>query len=470
MPAMTSASRNSTMCARTARITRGACAILVIAFCGFERRSVRAACRGAGRDVEPSAAADPAIQRQIVEPNGGSVRPSISADGRRVAFESLATNWVTGDCGTGSRIIVFDRQTRRAECASGALHGQPANGLSHFASISGDGEVVVFASLASNLTAGDTNGVSDVFCRDLAANRTICVSQGIDGATADGPSFRPRISLDGRYVVFQSAATNLVADDTNCVADIFLFDRRTSTMERVSIAADGQQADLASSEASVSADGRRIAFVSHATNLVPGDANGKPDVFVRDRAAGRTWRASQGPGPRQADNYSSAPRLSADGSRLVFESWASNLVESDANGRADLFLCDLASGGLRGLTVGPDSLQSDEQSHLPDISGDGRRIAFFSFAGNLAAGSSSLIGNVYLLDMADGAVRRLSESSSGRESGADSDQPSISADGLWVAFASKAADLTPDDANKKVDVFVYSVASGKLERIVPTRP
>ncbi len=385
----------------------------------------------------------------------------------RIAFETLATNWVPGDDNHASDVIVFDRASGRAERASCALDGGSPTGLSHFASISGDGRRVAFASQADNLVEHDRNAASDVFVRDLERQQTVRVSRGLNGADADGPSFAPRISGDGRFVVFQSAATNLVEDDGNNVADVFLFEIESGRTELVSVRSDGRQADLASSEASVSGDGRYVAFVSLAANLVPADQNDRPDIFIRDRSAARTWRVSVSADGREADNFSSAPRLSPDGRHIVFESWAGNLVSGDTNGGPDVFLAAIDGSGLRRISVGPGEVEGDGHARLPDVSSDAACITFFSVAANLVPGDSELIGDVYIRNPPSGEVRRISQSREGDGGDADSDQPAVSADGRWVVFASKAKNLLAGDANKKVDVFVYDVQTGTLERLVP---
>ncbi len=393
------------------------------------------------------------------------MRPSISAYGARVVFETVATNWVPGDDNDLTDVILYDRTKGAVERISCALDGGSPNGLSHFASISGDGTAVAFASQASNLVEHDRNEAEDVFLREVGEGerRTIRVSRGLNGANADGPSFAPRISGSGRFVVFQSAATNLVEGDTNNVADVFLWDRQTGEIERISVAANGRQADLASSEASVSSDGNLVAFVSLATNLVSGDRNGRPDVFVRDRAAGTTRRLTALADGTEADDYSSAPRVSPDGKVVVFESWAKNLVPGDTNGSPDILLCAPDSSGLKRISAAPDGAPGDDHSRLPDVSNGAACVVFFSVAKNFSQDESRLIADVYVREPS-GVLHRISQGPDG-PGDADSDQPAVSADGRWVAFSSKAANLVKGDSNKKVDVFVYDVRVGALERL-----
>jgi Tol biopolymer transport system component len=215
--------------------------------------------------------------------NGDSECPSISADGRYVAFASLASNLVPGDTNGRMDIFVHDRLTGQTTRVSVASDGTEGNGDSGFPSISADGRYVAFASLASNLVPGDTNGTWDVFVHDRLTGQTTRVSVASGGAQGNGDSRFPSISADGRYVAFQSYASNLVPGDTNGVLDVFVHDRLTGQTTRVSVASDGTQGDSYSFGSSISADGRYVAFASYASNLVPGDTNGWADVFVAMR-------------------------------------------------------------------------------------------------------------------------------------------------------------------------------------------
>src|SRR5205823_5466864 len=212
--------------------------------------------------------------------------------------------------------------------------GAEANGTSFAPAISADGRFVAFPSEATNLVPGDTNGVTDVFVRDRRTGTTERVSVSSAGAEANGTSFTPAISADGRFVAFSSDATNLVGRDTNGAVDVFVNDRMTGMTERVSVDSTGAQANAASIEQfcpALSGDGRFVAFESDATNLVPGDTNGVADVFVHDRLTATTERVSVDSAGAQANDKSDFPAISADGSVVAFVSTASNLVPDDTN-------------------------------------------------------------------------------------------------------------------------------------------
>src|SRR5262249_38075931 len=195
----------------------------------------------------------------------------------------------------------------------------------------------------------------------------------------------PVISTDGRFVAFESTASNLVPDDTNLVSDVFVHDRVTGVTERVSVASDGTQGTGSSTAAAISADGRFVAFVSTASELVGDDNNGSADVFVHDRMTGVTQRVSVGPGGLEADGASGSPALSANGMIVAFQSSADNLVRSDTNGMADVFLHDLVSGATVRASVGVGGTEPNGLSSAPSLSADGMLAVFMSAGNNLVA-------------------------------------------------------------------------------------
>lgn len=267
--------------------------------------------------------------------------PSISADGRFIAYALLQ-----GD------VMVYDRTTNVSTDASVSSNGVPGNAPSFAPAISADGRVVAFVSWASNLVANDTNKTADVFLHDLASGATTRVSVDSSGAQANGESIgwwvgvngnwigRPALSSDGAIVAFASKATNLVTNDTNHVADVFVRDVAMGTTERVSVDSTGAEGDRLSWAPALSADGRFVAFSSSATNFARVD-QGDPDVFVRDRTSGTTTVAS-GRAGIAGDAFSHAPALSDDGMLVAFESRAGNLVAGDDGASVDAFVHDLS--------------------------------------------------------------------------------------------------------------------------------
>ena len=300
-----------------------------------------------------------------VSGNGGSLRPSISADGRYVAFESQASN--LGGGGGAAHVFVRDRLTNVTTRVSGPRVGAPgAGGNSTRPSISADGRYVAFHSFASNLVLGDTNSAADVFVRDRVTEETTRVSVASGGTQVSGASSLPSISADGRLVVFESVAANVVANDTNNGSDIFVHDRMTGETTRVSVSSEGTQANGSSgtgnSPSSISADGRYVAFRSAATNLVSGDTNNAGDIFVHDRVTGETKRASVSSVGLPGNFGSADPSISADGRYVLFRSQASNLVAGDANGTWDAFVHDRITRETTLVSVSSEGVQGNADS------------------------------------------------------------------------------------------------------------
>ena len=241
---------------------------------------------------------------------------------------------------------MVDRQTLAVELVSVATDGTQADFVSGSPRISADGRYVAFESFASNLDANDTNGFKDVFVRDRQTATTQVVSLTSGGASGNEDCFDPAISADGRFVSFSSDATDLVAGDTNAKTDVFLRDRQSGTTERVSVATGGAEANAFSGGGLPSSDGRWIVFTSTATNLVAGDTNGASDVFLRDRQSGTTVRLDLSTGGAQANGGAFGYSISTDGRFAAFSALASNLVGGDTNAAADVFVRDTNASGF----------------------------------------------------------------------------------------------------------------------------
>jgi Tol biopolymer transport system component len=392
--------------------------------------------------------------------------PSLSSDGRIVAFECLNDDLVPGDDNGLPDVFVRDRQLATTERVSVDSQGVQADGSSSDAIVSSDGRFVSFYSYATNLVDPDTNGVTDIFLRDRSPNRANeRVSVDSSEAQGDDASVAPAISALGPYVAFESAATDLVPNDTNGVADVFVRDVITGTTERASVDSSGNEGSGASTGASISTDGNGVAFTSAAANLVPGDGNGATDVFLRDRAAGTTERVSVDGTGAEGNGASSAAALSADGQVVAFTSSASNLVAGDTNGVADVFVHDRATGVTERVSVDSTGAQADGDSGAPSISSDGRYVAFTSSATNLVAGPASGFRDVYVRDRVAGTTERVSVGALGALADGDSEEPALSADGQFVAFSSRATNLVAGDTNGVADVFVRDRATGTTARM-----
>ena len=337
--------------------------------------------------------------------------------------------------------------------------------------ISDDGRFVVFDSFADNLVANDTNLSGDIFVHDRVSGGTVRVSVSSSGAEADSSSEWPDISADGRLVAFHSFASNLVANDANASADIFVhdrdpdgngtFDEGNGVTTRLSVDANGAEGDGHSFSPYFSGDGRLVSFHSKAGNLVSGDSNKAFDVFVHDRANGTTTRVSVDSAGGEGDGDSLYSAISADGRVVAFPSLASDLVAGDTNGCSDVFVHDLASGITTRVSVDSAGDEGDAGSFgPPDLTTDGALVAFSSVADDLVAGDANGKGDVFVHDFANGTTERVSVDSAGAEGDGDSYWPSLSADGSLVAFASYAQAFADDDDNWEEDVFLHDRAAG----------
>lgn len=379
-----------------------------------------------------------------------------SPDGTSVLFVSYGSTFVPRDTNGGTDVFIKDLQTGAITLVSVDEDGFAATG--HTPQYSPDGSKVIFGSHAPNLVADDTNGSSDIFTRDLINQTTTLVSVTADGTQADCESRDPAFASDGIHVAFRSCASNLVDDDNNGNWDIFVKDLASGAVTRVSVAADGTEADGNSYAVTFSPDGTKVAFVSAATNLVPGDDNGAEDIFVKDLTTNAITRISVDEGGTQANERSFAPRFGPNGAALVFSSLASNLVSDDTNGAADIFMKDLTSGVVTRLSVAEDGTEADGSSASPRLSSNGRLLVFESSATNLIAGDTNLATDVFVRNLDDGSLVRVSVTATGVQANRDSIYPSISRDGTRVVFGSWATNLVEGDTNGTWDVFVVANA------------
>ncbi|MEU3183965.1 S8 family serine peptidase [Streptomyces sp. NPDC006923] len=321
-----------------------------------------------------------------------SLSPTLSTDGRYIGFNSGATNLVAGDTNEQTDSFVHDRRTGVTERVSVASDGTEGDGLSSAPSFSADGRFAVFNSDATQLVPGDTNGTTDVFVHDRQTGRTERISQTPGGAGGDGSSREQSISADGRYVAFQSNATNLVAGDTDTATDVFVHDRQTGTTTLI----PGPVPDANNTGPLISADGRVVAF---------GTDNGK--IYVYDRETGATEQIGVASDGTEGNDWSFAPSLSTDGHLVAFYSSATNLVPGDTNGRADIFVRDRTAGTTQRISDGLEGAEGDGTSDLPSISGDGRLVAFESTSANLVADDTNRRSDIFVHDRVAGPEPRF---------------------------------------------------------------
>jgi len=327
------------------------------------------------------------------------------------------------------------------------------------------GRFVVFQSDASNLVAGDTNGRRDVFLKDLGTGLTHLISVGLNGAPANNDSYEPRISGSGRYVAFTSRASNLVLNDQNgATTDVFVYDRQLATMTLASRNHLGVAGNDNSSWGSISDDGRYVAYQSLATGMVPGGVgNGVMDAYLRDLVTGIVTLVSHDGAGGPGNAASNLPRISRNGQFVCFESSASNLVAGDTNGRRDIYTFDRISGTVTRTSLGPGGVEPDGDCRAPEPTGLGLEIAYESFATNLVAGDTNNSLDVFVSSNIGASTVRVSVASGGAELNDSSLQPHISDNGQYVVFVTRATDAYPG-ASGLDEIAWHDRVSGITER------
>jgi hypothetical protein len=375
---------------------------------------------------------------------------AISLDERFVVFSSNATNLVPDDRNDASDIFLRDRwfnQTQRISLDNSGLEG---NGDSTQPVISANGRFIAFSSKATNFVAGKVNPVSDIFIYDTQAKQI----RGINPLDSNGDSLNPSISVDGHWVVFESLASNLVADDTNDASDIFAYDTQTNQLTRISVDSAGTQGNGHSFNPVVSENGNAVVFESEASNLVANDTNVTFDIFLYDLTTHTTQRVSQS--TTQTDKGSYHASIAAEGKVVVFESDATNLVENDSNGVTDIFIKDMTSGQIQRITRATGE-PANSAAYYPTISATGRYVAFTTAATNLVDGNANALFDIVKYDRQTQQLERVNVSTSGGQSDFQSLKlpMSLSWNGDYVVYTSNATNLVYSDNNLSFDVFVY---------------
>jgi hypothetical protein len=392
------------------------------------------------------------------EANGISVYPDISDNGRYVTYRSDASDLVTNDTNNYSDVFLYDQKTGYTSRVSVSSDGSEGNSFSGDPAISGDGNYIVYQSMSSNLVSGDTNDQADIFVFDQRTRITERVSVASDGSESNRNSFSPDISDDGRYITYESRASNLVLGDTNNNYDVFVYDRKTDITERISVASDGSEGNGGSQAPTISGNGRYVTYNSYASNLVPGDTNNSLDVFVYDRKTGITERVSVDGDGSEGNGASLAPDISDDGRYVSYHSFASNLVLGDTNNNSDVFVYDRKTGITERISVASDGSQGNGLSDFPTISDDGRYVAYQSEATNLVQGDLNNTMDAFVYDRKTGSTERVSVASDGSEGNNFNfgEFPVISGNGKHIAYHSISSNIVPGDTNENFDVFLVT--------------
>ncbi len=374
---------------------------------------------------------------------------SISADGRYVAFESQAYN-LGGivDDNNAWDILRKDLTTGEVAYASITTGGEVGNGDSRRPSISADGRYVAFDTMADNLCSDSNGGVSEVLVKDMNTGAVARASVRPSGGVPKLDSWFPTISADGRYVSFQSADPTLTPDDTDEISDIFRKDMQTGAVYLCSTSSGGTvKASAGCAGASISADGRYVAFQSWAGNIFPGDTNNECDVFRKDTQTGELKACSAAADGTLGNKTNQEHAISPDGRYVAFNSYSQNFVPEDTDNLCDVYLKDLNMGEIALVSINASGVKGNEKSHLPSVSQDGRYVAFGSLGNNLVPGDTNGNYDIFRKDMKTGDLVLCSSNASGVIGNGQSNHPAITPDGKYVSFWSAAWNLVPDDWN-----------------------
>jgi Tol biopolymer transport system component len=387
--------------------------------------------------------------------SGDILYPPLSYDGRYIAFQSNATYLAGTEIAAPGQVFVVDRERGLIQLVSITSDGEQANAPSTYPTISGDGRFVTFTSEASNLVDGDVDGTSDVFVTNVQTGDIELVSRSAVGEPAGGSSYGyfPSISSDGRFVVFNSDSSNLAGSDSNGTWDVFLFDRNTDIVSLISRSMEGSAGNGPSMHAVISGDASTIAFHSRSDNLVEGDTNNQPDVFLVNVASGEVSLVSKNSAGEVGNGGSERASISADGNRVAFSSDASNLVEGDTNNGEDVFVLDRTNTQLIRASLSPDGrefgpLQGPVESRpMRDsksvMSGDGRFVAFRRQATSVGAMDDEAKVEIFVRDIDGNSTEVISTFPGGETMFGNAEHHAISFDGSVVSFTLV---VTPEEA------------------------
>jgi len=349
----------------------------------------------------------------------------------------------------------------RITLASISTAGVKGNGASTDVSISGDGTMVAFRSNSTNLSPADTDTKADIYVRDLSTGVLTLASTSESGIKGNGPDSPPAMSPGGGFVAFRSNSTNLDPADTDKTPDIYVKNLATAAVTLASTSDGGVKGNGASEGPSISADGSKVAFRFNGTNLDPADTDTIGDVYVKSLTGNITLASTSGSGVK-SNGLSYAADLSGDGSKVAFVSYATNLDPTDTDTKPDVYVKNLATGAITLVSTSATGVKGNGGSFSPSLSHDGTKVAFRSSASNLVPGDGDTLYDVYVKDLSTGAMTLASTSDTAVKGNGSSFLPIISQEGTAVAFRSDASNLDPTDTDTTPDVYVKDLATGNI--------
>lgn len=390
-----------------------------------------------------------------VQGEGHSYNSTISPTGRYVVFQSSCSNFDPADPLAGStNIYLRDLKKDTTRLVSANSAGVLSDGYDAFPAVSKNGRIVVWESDASNLVEGDTNAKFDIFVRDMKTGVTTRVSVATNGTEGNDHSFNPSVSHNGRWIAFDSGATNLVEGDSNARQDCFVHDRKTGVTTLISLDEQGQQGFFNTLAPELSGNGRYAVMASEC-KLVAGDGGNSFDIYVRDLKTGALSWVSQNTSGSEGSAGCGSASISSNGRFVAFDSSANDLIEEDGNGFADIFVRDLKKGTTRRVSLGPAGVEADGHCINTHIAGNGKAVVFESFATTLVADDDNGLRDVFVAGLKPGTTTLASVSTGGIQSDADSADTSITTNGRFVSFYSTSELLVAGDANGATDVFIH---------------
>ena len=388
--------------------------------------------------------------------NGDSFFPVYSADGSKTYFESTASNLVAGDTNGGTDVFVKDLATGAVTRLSTDASGNQINGSQGPFALSADGGKLIFTSTASDLVSGDTNGVADLFVKDLTTGAVTRVSTASDGSQADGGSTFASFSPDGNEIVFRSSAGNL-AGTTRTYDEVYVKNLTTGAVTLVSDQAIGSFAQ--GLDGAFSPDGSKVVYTLFTSDTAHINTGNIEDVYIKDLTTGATTLVSHAMGGGDANGSSRGAYYSADGSKIIFQSSASNLVAGDTNGAQDVFSYDVATGGITRISTDAHGNQLSGGANTFIMSPDGTEALITTETPRLVASDTNTHYDAYLVNLVTGQIALVDTDATGHPANDAVDTAIFAPDGHSFVMDTRATNIVPGDTATNTEIYVKPLST-----------